>query len=83
MMRRKSLSIRVENGSLPQIVAMTPSQFFPSILPTANSRHFAIGPSGKYLLAENQFSNYIVVFKIDPATGGLTLTGQVVEVPSP
>jgi len=46
-------------------------------------RHFAIDPSGKYLLAENQFSNNIVVFKIDPATGGLTATGQVVEVPSP
>src|SRR5882762_5794601 len=46
-------------------------------------RHFAIAPSGKYLLAENQFSNNIVVFKIDPGTGGLTATGQVVEVPSP
>ena len=46
-------------------------------------RHFAIDPSGKYLLAENQFSNNIVVFKIDPGTGGLTPTGQVVEVPSP
>jgi 6-phosphogluconolactonase len=46
-------------------------------------RHFAIDPSGKYLLAENQFSNNIVVFKIDAVTGGLTATGQVVEVPSP
>jgi 6-phosphogluconolactonase len=46
-------------------------------------RHFAIDPSGKYLLAENQHSNNIVVFKIDAATGGLTPTGQVVEVPSP
>ena len=46
-------------------------------------RHFAIDPSGKYLLAENQHSNNIVVFKIDVATGGLTPTGQVVEVPSP
>ena len=46
-------------------------------------RHFAIDPSGKFLLAENQFSNNIVVFKIDGATGGLTPTGQVVEVPSP
>src|SRR5712664_2051420 len=46
-------------------------------------RHFAIEPTGKYLLAENQFSNNIVVFKIDPGTGGLTATGQVVEVPSP
>jgi len=46
-------------------------------------RHFAIDPSGKYLLAENQLSNNMVVFKIDAATGGLTPTGQVVEVPSP
>jgi 6-phosphogluconolactonase len=46
-------------------------------------RHFGIDPSGKYLLAENQHSNNIVVFKIDAATGGLTPTGQVVEVPSP
>jgi 6-phosphogluconolactonase len=46
-------------------------------------RHFAIDPSGKYLLAENQLSNNVVVFKIDPKTGGLTPTGQVVEVPSP
>jgi 6-phosphogluconolactonase len=46
-------------------------------------RHFAIDPSGKYLLAENQFSNNIVIFKIDAATGGLTPTGQVVDVPSP
>jgi 6-phosphogluconolactonase len=46
-------------------------------------RHFAIEPTGKYLLAENQLSNNIVVFKINEVTGGLTATGQVVEVPSP
>ncbi len=46
-------------------------------------RHFAIDPSGNYLLAENQLSNNIVILKIDLATGGLTPTGQVVEVPSP
>jgi 6-phosphogluconolactonase len=46
-------------------------------------RHFAIDPSGKFLLAENQLSNNIVIFKINRATGGLTPTGQVVEVPSP
>jgi len=45
-------------------------------------RHFAIDPSGKYLLVENQLSNNIVVFKIDTA-GGLTPNSQVVEVPSP
>ena len=46
-------------------------------------RHFAIDPTGNYLLAENQLSNNVVVFKIDLATGGLTPTGQVIEVPSP
>lgn len=46
-------------------------------------RNFAIDPMGKFLLAANQESNNIVVFKIDPATGVLTPTGQTMEVPSP
>jgi len=46
-------------------------------------RHFAIDPTGNYLLAENQESQDIVVFHIDPATGNLTPTGQTIEVPSP
>jgi 6-phosphogluconolactonase len=46
-------------------------------------RHFAIDPTGKYLLAENQESNNIVVFKIDSATGGLSPAIQVVEAPLP
>jgi 6-phosphogluconolactonase len=46
-------------------------------------RHFAIDPTGAYLLVENQESNNIVIFHIDPASGNLTPTGQTVEVPSP
>jgi 6-phosphogluconolactonase len=46
-------------------------------------RHFAIDPTGKFLMAANQESNNIVIFKIDSATGSLTPTGQTVEVPSP
>jgi len=46
-------------------------------------RHFAIDPTGTFLLAANEDSNNIVVFKIDSVTGGLTPTGQTVEVPSP
>jgi 6-phosphogluconolactonase len=46
-------------------------------------RNFAIDPTGAFLLAANEDSNNIVVFKIDAATGSLTPTGQVVEVPSP
>lgn len=46
-------------------------------------RNFAFDPSGKFLLAANQNSDSIVVFKIDAETGGLSLTGQSLEVPSP
>jgi 6-phosphogluconolactonase len=46
-------------------------------------RNFAIDPTGKFLLAANQDSGNIVVFRIDPVTGGLTTTGQVIEVPAP
>ncbi|HYA97986.1 MAG TPA: lactonase family protein [Methylomirabilota bacterium] len=46
-------------------------------------RNFAIDPTGAWLLAENQESNNIVVFRIDPKTGRLTPTGKVVEVGAP
>jgi 6-phosphogluconolactonase len=46
-------------------------------------RHFAIDPTGAFLLAANEESNNIVVFKINPTTGELTPTGQVVDAPSP
>jgi 6-phosphogluconolactonase len=46
-------------------------------------RNFVIDPTGAFLLAANEDSGNIVVFKIDPATGGLTDTGQNVEVSSP
>ena len=35
-----------------------------------NPRNFAIDPTGSYLLAENMDSSTIVVFHIDPRTGG-------------
>ncbi|MCH7729628.1 MAG: beta-propeller fold lactonase family protein, partial [Planctomycetes bacterium] len=46
-------------------------------------RNFAIDPTGKFLLAENQSSNSIVVFCIDQTTGELHPTGHKVEVPTP
>jgi 6-phosphogluconolactonase len=46
-------------------------------------RNFAIDPTGAFLLAANEDSGNIVVFRIDPATGGLTPTNQDVEVSSP
>src|SRR5216683_690730 len=66
-------------GGAIQKVPMLPAEFSGR----NDAAEIEIHPSGKYLLAENQFSNNIVVFKIDAATGGLTPTGQVVEVPSP
>ena len=46
-------------------------------------RNFEIAPGGGYLLAANQASNNIVVFKIDQQTGHLTPTGEVLPVTSP
>jgi 6-phosphogluconolactonase len=46
-------------------------------------RNFAIDPTGKFLLAANQESNNIVVFRIDSTTGALSPTGDTVEVPAP
>jgi 6-phosphogluconolactonase len=46
-------------------------------------RNFGIDPTGSFLLAANQDSNNLVVFRIDSKTGRLTPTGQKVEVPSP
>jgi len=46
-------------------------------------RNFAIDPTGAYLLAANQESANVVVFKIDAATGALTPTGDEVKVPAP
>jgi 6-phosphogluconolactonase len=45
-------------------------------------RNFAIDPTGRFLLAANQESGNIVVFRIDAATGRLTPTGESVEVPA-
>ena len=46
-------------------------------------RNFAIDPSGKFLLAANQETGTVVVFKRDLKTGLLTETGVTVSVPQP
>jgi 6-phosphogluconolactonase len=46
-------------------------------------RNFAIDPTGSYLLAANQDSNNVVVFRRDQTTGRLTPAGQQVEVGAP
>ncbi len=46
-------------------------------------RHFAIDPTGQWLLAENQESDSVVVFRVDAKTGCLSPTGQTVSVGAP
>jgi 6-phosphogluconolactonase len=46
-------------------------------------RHFAIAPTGQWLLAENQDSDNIVVFHVNAKTGRLSPVGQSVSVGAP
>ena len=46
-------------------------------------RNFAIDPTGNYLLAANQDSNDVVIFKRDLKTGLLTPTGKKIQVERP
>jgi 6-phosphogluconolactonase len=45
--------------------------------------HFSIGRSGEFLLAANQESDSLVLFRIDQQSGALIETGPHVTVPSP
>jgi 6-phosphogluconolactonase len=58
---------------------------FVSFTPTygEHPRNFGIHPSGKWVLVANQDSGTVVVFALDPATGSLTPTGDVLEVEKP
>jgi 6-phosphogluconolactonase len=46
-------------------------------------RSFAIDPSGNYLLIAHQYSNDIIIFKIDKTTGDLIDTKNKIEICSP
>ncbi|MFA0783123.1 MAG: hypothetical protein YYHSYBAR_001514 [Candidatus Fervidibacter sacchari] len=46
-------------------------------------RNFGIDSTGTYLLAANQDSDNLVVFRIDPQTGKLEPTGLTLEIPMP
>jgi 6-phosphogluconolactonase len=46
-------------------------------------RHFAIDPTGSWLLVGNQHSGTIVTFRRDPASGTLAATDRVTRTPSP
>ena len=55
------------------------------IVPTGGSfpRHFAVDPSGKWMVVAHQNSNDVVTFRIEQRTGGLAPTGAKVEAPAP
>lgn len=46
-------------------------------------RHFALDPTGRWLLAENQDSGTINLFAVDAKTGRLTSTSHTVRVSTP
>ena len=46
-------------------------------------RNFTIDPSGKYLLAANQKTGNVVIFKRDVTTGLLQYTGEQINIPEP
>jgi 6-phosphogluconolactonase len=46
-------------------------------------RSFGIDPSGRFLLAANQEWGGVVVFRIDPASGRLMPTGDVIKIDKP
>src|ERR1019366_6982425 len=60
---------------------VTPLEFVPSGGKTP--RNIALDPGGSFLLAGNQGSNNLTVFRIDSKTGRLTPTTQVMDVPEP
>jgi 6-phosphogluconolactonase len=49
----------------------------------SHPRHFIIDPTGNYLLAANQDSENIVIFKRDKETGLLSETGKEIHIPRP
>jgi len=46
-------------------------------------RNFNVDPSGRFLLAANQDTDNVVIFRIDEKIGVPEATGKSVEVPSP
>jgi 6-phosphogluconolactonase len=46
-------------------------------------RNFALSPDGRWLVCANRDTDNLVVFRVDPVTGRLTLTANAVTIPLP
>ncbi len=68
-------AVNQNDGTLKQV----------QVAPTGGTvpRGFQLDPTGKFAFAGDQKSNEFVIFRIDPHSGKLTLTGQKLEVSSP
>jgi 6-phosphogluconolactonase len=76
------------DGNSIAVFAIDPSKGMLTLVEYASTqgktpRSFEIDPTGRFLLAANEKSNNIVVFRIDATTGRLTPTGPVLEVSEP
>ena len=65
----------------PQTGMLTPVE--QSLTGGVMPRFFTIDPTGAYLLAANQISNNVVLYKIDPSTGRLLKTNTEINVDTP
>jgi len=60
---------------------LTPIQWAP--VEGKEPRNFTIDPTGHWLIAANQDSNNITVFRINDKNGKLTYTGESIDLPAP
>jgi 6-phosphogluconolactonase len=68
-------SIDPAKGTLSPLEQVPPGGLMP--------RSFEIDPTGSYLIAANQFSDDVSLFRIDGETGRLKFTGKVLKVDAP
>lgn len=68
-------AIDADKGTLTQVEQPLSGGIMP--------RNFAIDPTGSYLLVAHQYSNDVIVFKIDGATGKLSKTGNEIKLDVP
>jgi 6-phosphogluconolactonase len=61
----------------PEKFTLAPWDFAPTLGKTP--RHFALDPTGGYLMVGNQDSNDIVVFRVHPTTGQLRPVGRPIK----